>query len=332
MDLICPPRLRPGDELRVIAPSLSRPTVTRRVDPAPIEARFAGMGLRISYGRHVDEVDAFGSSPVAARIADLHDAFTDPTVAGVSTVIGGFNSNELLPFVDWNLIRANPKVFCGFSDITALQAAMLARAGMITWSGPHWSTFGMRDHCGQTLDWFQAALLRDAPVELRPSPEWTDDRWFLDQDDRHPERNDGWWPLRAGQATGPIVGGNLCTLNLLQGTGYLPGLDGTVLVIEDDETSDVVTFARNLTSLLQLPDAPGVRGLAIGRFQRASQLSRELLDQIVGNQPALAGKPVLANIDVGHTSPMATVPIGGTAELFVDPGNPGGNRLGLHAG
>jgi muramoyltetrapeptide carboxypeptidase LdcA involved in peptidoglycan recycling len=327
MDVVYPARLRPGDEVRVVAPARSRAMVLENVDSALIEARFAELGLRLSYGRHVDERDDFDSTSIAARVADLHEAFADPAVAGILTVIGGYNSNELLPHLDWELIAANPKVLCGFSDITALQAAILARAGLVTYSGPHWSTFGMRDHFGQTLAWFRAALFGTEPVELTPSPVWTDDRWYLDQEWRKLLPGEGWWPLRPGTAAGPIVGGNLCTLNLLQGTGYLPALDGAILLVEDDAETRPATFARDLTSLLQLPDAAGIRGLAIGRFQRASRMTRVLLDQIIATQPVLAGRPVLAHIDVGHTDPMATVPLGGQAELTADLA---GSRLILH--
>ena len=136
---------------------------------AVIEARFAGLGLRLTYGEHVDERDDFDSSSIASRVADLHAAFADPDVAAVLTVIGGFNSNELLPYLDWDLIAANPKVLCGFSDITALQNAILARTGLVTYSGPHWSSFGMRDHFEQTLAWFSQTLFTDEPVDLAPA-------------------------------------------------------------------------------------------------------------------------------------------------------------------
>jgi muramoyltetrapeptide carboxypeptidase LdcA involved in peptidoglycan recycling len=106
-------------------------------------------------------------------------------------------------------------------------------------------------------------------------------------------------------------------LNLLQGTGLMPTLDGALLALEDDAMSNPVTFARDLTSLLQLPDARGIRGLAIGRFQRDSHMTRDLLEQIVARQPLLAGRPVLANADFGHTFPLATLPIGGTVAMTV---------------
>jgi LD-carboxypeptidase N-terminal domain len=141
---VLPRKLRPGDQIRVIAPSLSRAFVMAHDHSALIEERFHTLELEVFFGEHVDEHDAFQSSPRESRIADLHAAFRDPNVAGILTVIGGFNSNELLADVDWELVAANPKVFCGFSDITALQNAMLARSRLVTYSGPHWSTFGMR--------------------------------------------------------------------------------------------------------------------------------------------------------------------------------------------
>ena len=173
VEVIYPAKLRRGDEIRVIAPSMSRAMVTEYDHTAIIERRFAELGLAISYGARVDERDDFDSSAAGARVADLHAAFADPAIAAVMTVIGGYNSNELLPSLDWELIRANPKSFCGYSDITALQGAMLARAGLVTYSGPHWSSFGMARHFGQTLHWFTACLFSDGrrrPRSPRPAP------------------------------------------------------------------------------------------------------------------------------------------------------------------
>jgi muramoyltetrapeptide carboxypeptidase LdcA involved in peptidoglycan recycling len=131
----------------------------------------------------------------------------------------------------------------------------------------------------------------------------------------HP--GEGWWPIRPGRAAGRIIGGNLCTLNLLQGTAYMPSLDRALLMVEDDALSDPCTFARDLASLLQLPAAAGVQGLVIGRFQEASGMTRPLLEQIIARQDRLAGLPVLGNADFGHTSPAVTFPIGGHAALTV---------------
>ena len=318
-----PPRLHAGDQVRVVAPAQSRAMVMEYDHSRIIEERFEEMALRLSYGQHVDERDGFDSSSIDSRVSDLHDAFSDPDVRAILTVIGGFNSNELLPHLDYDLIAANPKILCGYSDISALQCAILARTGLVTYSGPHWSSFGMRDHFTQTQDWFCRALCEDRPFEVEPAKEWTDDLWFVNQDDRHPETNPGWQQLSEGTAKGRIVGTNLCTLNLLQGTPYMPSLDGALLVLEDAAGVHAREFARNLTSLLQMPDAAGVRGLVIGRFQRQSAMTGALLSEIIARQPALAGKPVVAGADIGHTMPLATLPIGGQAELTVG----GGVRL-----
>ncbi len=315
--IVVPRRLRRGDTIRVVAPSLSRALVSEHDHSHLAEERFGEMGLRLTFGEHVDERDDFGSSTIGSRLADLHAAFADPDVSGILTVIGGASSNELLPHIDWDLVAAHPKVFCGYSDITALQGAMLAKVGLVTYSGPHWSSFGMRDHFEPTGAWFRAALFDDHPIELRPAASWTDDLWFSDQETRVVRPNDGWWPIQMGEASGRLLGGNLCTLNLLQGTEFMPSLDGAVLFVEDDAASDAPTFARDLTSLLQLPDADGLRGLVVGRFQLASGMTRALLEQIVSRQARLKGVPILANVDFGHTNPCATLPIGGSAQLHV---------------
>jgi muramoyltetrapeptide carboxypeptidase len=322
MDVIYPRKLAASDNVRVVAPSSSRAMVAEHDHSHIIEARFDQLGLTLSYGAHVDERDARDSSSVSSRVTDLHDAFADPSVAGVLTVIGGFNSNELLPHLDWGLIRSNPKVFCGYSDITALQGATLARAGLVTYSGPHWSSFGMEQHFEQTLTWFVDTLMNDAPVLVTSSDQWTDDMWFLDQDDRQVYSSPGWWNLQPGEAEGRLVGGNLCTLNLLQGTPYMPPISESVLIIEDDAETNPDAFARDLTSLLQLPEAEHLRGLVIGRFQRDSGIDRDMLEHIVSIQPVLDGVPIVANVDVGHTFPMATVPIGGEVTLHATSPNP----------
>jgi muramoyltetrapeptide carboxypeptidase LdcA involved in peptidoglycan recycling len=180
----------------------------------------------------------------------------------------------------------------------------------------------MKHHFGYTEAGFVACLMRDAPFRLEPSPTWSDDEWYLDQEDRHLETGTDWWVLQEGEAAGTIVGGNLCTVNLLQGTPYLPPLDGTVVFAEDDDLVQPWIFDRDLVSLLQQPAFGGVRGLVIGRFQRRTEMTRELLAQIVATKPELAGLPVIANVDFGHTTPMTTFPIGGTVEVRADQGGP----------
>ena len=314
MHTIFSTKLKPGDEVRVIAPSQSMAIIGQESRTVAQE-RFDELGLKLTFGRHVEEIDDFVSSSVQSRLEDFHEAFTDTNVKGILTVIGGFNSNQLLPYIDWDAIRNNSKVFCGFSDITALNNAILAKTGLVTYSGLHYSTFGMRAYFEYCLEYFKKCVMSDEPIDVRPSKEWTDDFWYLDQINRQPEANNGWLVLNEGKTEGRIIGGNLCTLNLLQGTEYMPELEGSVLFIEDDEEALPHHFDRDLVSLIQQPGFSGVRGIVIGRFQRASKMDDDILRQIITSKQELAHIPVIANVDFGHTNTIFTFPVGGRVIL-----------------
>lgn len=131
----------------------------------------------------------------------------------------------------------------------------------------------------------------------------------------------GYAVLREGEATGKIVGGNLCTLNLLQGTPYMPSLEGAVVLVEDDNYSNPHIFDRDLQSLLHQPDFDKVKALLIGRFQKASNVSEAALEQIVRTKRELDHLPVVANVNFGHVSPIFTFPIGGTITVKAENGH-----------
>ncbi len=300
--------------VRVIAPATSLAIVSEE-NQAIAEERFVALGLRLSFGAHVGERNAFDSSAVESRIADLHAAFADPEVRLVLAVIGGYSSNQLLRHIDWELLRRNPKTISGFSDITVLSNAILAKTGVVTYSGPAYANFAEREHFDFTLDMFRRCLFDEAPIEVQPSTVWTDDKWYLDQVNRHPILNPGYHAIHDGEAEGTIIGGNLCSLNLLQGTEYMPSLADSILFLEESELSSLREFDRNLQSLVHLPDAGGIRGIVIGRFQHASQATPDLIRQLIHAKPELAGIPVVADADFGHTQSMITFPIGGRARL-----------------
>lgn len=238
----------------------------------------------------------------------------------VLAVIGGFNSNQILKYIDWDLIRENPKILCGFSDITALNNAIYAKTDLVSYSGPTYSTFAEKQHFDYTFAAFTACLFQEGPFEVRPSMTWTDDRWYMDQDNRHPIPNDGTKIINDGVAEGTLLGGNLCTINLLQGTEYMPSLKDSILFLEDDEVSSIVELDRNLQSLIHLPDFNGVRGLVIGRFQKASKSSLGLLTHVIKTKKELDAIPVIVDADFGHTQSMITFPIGGKARISANGG------------
>jgi muramoyltetrapeptide carboxypeptidase len=321
MNYIFPKKLQRGDLIRVIAPSRTMKIISQECRELATE-HLESLGLRVSFGTHVEEADRFLSARVAHRVADLHDAFSDPEVKGILTVIGGFNANQLLAELDYDLIKANPKVFCGYSDITVLTSAITAQTGLVTYSGPHYSSFGQQHGWEYTTRAFAECVMEDAPLSIQPAETWSDDSWWLDQLARNFRPNPGWWIIHPGEAKGTIMGGNLNTLNLLQGTPYFPSIKNSILFLEDDELSNAHTFDRDLQSLIQTPEFASVRGIVIGRFQKKSEVDRELLTAILELKPELAYLPIIANVDFGHTDPRITFPIGGEAELMADAQHP----------
>lgn len=310
-----PEKLKQGDEIRIIAPSRSA-SILSEEGVQTAKERLEDLGFVVSFGKHVFDKDLQNSTSIQQRVEDLHEAFTDENVKGILTVIGGFNSNELLPYIDYGLLKKNPKVFCGYSDITAIGTAISTQTGIVTYSGPHFSSFQMKKAQEYQTHFFTQCLMQSDPFELKPSEQWSDDAWYLDQEDRVFEKT-VWKTYNEGMASGKLWGGNLCTLNLLQGTKYMPSINNAILFIEDDEMTIPETFARDLTSLLQ--NAQFIKALVIGRFQRVSKMTEEQLLFILDKHPSLKEIPVLYDVDFGHTQPMFTFPLGG--EVQVDASN-----------
>ncbi|QED48310.1 S66 family peptidase [Cytobacillus dafuensis] len=307
-------RLKPGDQIRVIAPSRSMAILKGKQIEIASE-RLNQLGFNVTFGKNVEQHDDFFSTSIEERIEDLHDAFRDPDVKGILTVLGGYNANQLLKYIDFDLIRDNPKVFCGYSDITALNAAIYKKTGLINYSGPNFSSFGVKYGFEYTLESFIQAVTNDAPYEIEPSSHWSDDAWYLDQEDRTFIEQDGYFVLQEGKAEGTLIGGNLCTLNLLQGTEFMPSLKNAILFIEDDDESHALTFDRDLQSLLHLPDAKDIQAVLIGRFQKDSHITEEALRKIIASKKELAHIPIIGNVNFGHVQPFATIPVGSHATV-----------------
>ena len=309
-----PAKLQFGDELRVVSPAVSLGFIAEEQKQTARE-RLESLGLRLSYSTNAEVIDRFDSSPVEARVSDLHEAFADPGVKAILTTLGGYNSNGLLAYLDYDLIRANPKILCGFSDITALATAIYARTGLVTYSGPHFTTFGMKLGIDYTREYFERCLMREEPFEVQPADHWSDDPWYEDQENRDFVPNSGYEVIHEGEAEGRLLGGNLGTLCLLFGTPYMPELEGSILLLEDDEEENPVDFDRHLQSLIHQPGFEGVRAVVIGKFQRVSNMEPDTLKAIIESKRELAGIPIVAGASFGHTTPQFTFPIGGYSSL-----------------
>ncbi len=293
---ILPPKLKRGDEIRIIAPSCSGSTIKKSILKSAQE-RFKKLGFIVTLSKNLFEMNNLESSSVKSRLKDLQDAFVDKNVKGIIAIRGGYNINDLLDYIDWKLIKNNPKIYCGFSDNTALQNTILTKTGLITYSGPNFATFGQPKNPGYTVKNFINAV-----SQIKPEPLKNFNKAII---------------INKGKATGAIIGGNLCTFNLLQGTQYMPSLNNTILFAEANYMSslDWQEFTRDLQSVINLPDFKKVKALVIGRFENESKISINKIKEIIKTKPELSKIPVIANIDFGHNLPIFTFPVGSLATV-----------------
>ena len=313
-----PKKLKAGDEVRVIATS-RRMTILGNDCKTIATERLEALGLKVTFGKYVMEADEdYLIASAQHRAEDLNEAFKDKNVKAILTVIGGFNSNQILDLIDYEAIKENPKIFCGFSDITALSNSIYAKTGLVTYSGPHYSSFGMLKGFEYELEYFKKMFFSDEEFEVVSSKEWSDDLWFIDQENREFIPNDGMFVINEGKAEGEIVGGNLCTLNLLQGTKYMPNIENKILFLEDDNMAGkifLMEFDRNLQSLIHTPEFKTVKALVLGRAEKDCIMTKEKWIKMIKNKPELQNIPVIAGVDFGHTTPIIAFPIGGKARL-----------------
>jgi muramoyltetrapeptide carboxypeptidase len=316
LDKIVPQRLQKGDEIRIVAPSCSLGVLDKTEIKIAIET-LEKIGLKVTLGKHIHEINDFNSSSIQSRVEDLHEAFADTNVKMILPVIGGFNSNQLFSFLDWDLIKNNPKLLGGYSDTTALQNAIYAKTGLITFQSPSLSSFARTRNNEYSIEYFQKCFFESGKFEILPAKFWDDADWYEDRGREYKIiRNQGYLNLQKGSTKGTIIGGNLCTLNLLQGTDYMPKFEeDTILFLEDDYEGKAANFDRDLVSLIQQPGFANVKGVVIGRFQKESETTDSLLTQIIQTKQELASIPVIANVDFGHTYPFFSFPIGGQCSI-----------------
>jgi muramoyltetrapeptide carboxypeptidase LdcA involved in peptidoglycan recycling len=315
-----PNKFKQGDEIRVISPSRSLGLIDDQTQLLAV-SRLEQLGLKVSFARHAKEMDEFSSSSIRTRVRDLHEAFGESNVKGIITTSGGFNSNQLLDYIDYDLIKKNPKIFCGLSDITSLHNAFHRKTGLVTYYGPHFSSFGMLKGIEYTLDYFRQCLFESTPFNVSQAKVWSDDSWIVDQENREFHTNDGYLVINEGEAEGKLVGGHLGTTILSLGTEYMPDLNDSILLIEECNTcgtSTMFMFERWLQALIHQPDFKGIRGLIIGTFQRNTGYNEEQLIKMIKSKRELDHIPVIANASFGHTTSRFTFPIGGYGKLTVN--------------
>lgn len=304
--------LKPGSHLRILSPSASIEHIGGFEANLAATETLEALGFSLSFSEHYLEHDMLDSASIDSRVADLHAAFADDSVDGILATIGGFNSNELLPYLDYDLIAKNPKPICGYSDTTAILNAIYAKTGLQTYMGPSYSSFKMVEgQVYQSESWLKA--LGHTAYDLEPSSEWSSDPWYDPSQPRHFMPTE-WKSYNSGKASGTLIGGNLSTFGLLRGTPYAPKPESYVLFLEEAEEDDYFEFDRNLASILQAYPHP--KALVLGRFPKECQMTPEFLLYILDKHPILKDIPVIYDTDFAHTQPLFTITIG--AQVTVD--------------
>jgi muramoyltetrapeptide carboxypeptidase len=320
---LLPKALEPGDTIGIVSPSwfggdacLDR--ANRGIDT------LNRLGFQVRVGKHALNNAGHVSDTARRRVEDLHAMFADPEVSAILATIGGDHSCHLLPLIDWELIRSNPKIFMGFSDITVLNVAIWSQTGLVTFNGPalltDWAEFPEMPPFSRQ----QAlrAMCKAEPLgDLEPAPTWTDE--FLDWttgDDLTRQRTQrpstGWCWLSEGKAAGPLMGGCLESLQHLRDTRFWPDWEGAILFLE---TSELRPTPADVDALLMDYENMGVfdriHGLVFGRPYGYPDDDIPALHEVIVQRTKPFGFPVLAGTDTGHTTPLQTLPIGCNAVL-----------------
>jgi muramoyltetrapeptide carboxypeptidase len=304
-----PRALRPGDTVGLITPSSYVSDPDRL---ALAERTLKYFDLKPKFGKNVRKRNGYLGGSVSERLDDLHAMFADPAVNAVFAIRGGYGSAQLLDRIDYGLLRKNPKIFLGYSDITALHLAIQKRAGLVTFHGP----VALSGFSEYTQKNFRRALFETTPLGAVTNPPETNPLR-----PSHTLRT-----IRPGKARGPIVGGNLTLISTTMGTPFEIETRGKILLLEDVDEQPY-SIDRMLTQLRLAGKFDGVAGVVFGEcnacrprdykpaFESTLSLG-EVLDEILGQ----LGVPVLSGLTFGHTDDQLTLPLGVMAALDADKG------------
>jgi len=321
--IILPPKLNRNKKIGVIAPADPvRGVCSEDVIQHGYEYLKA-KGFSIEEGESVKKLtQKHVAGSVSLRVKDIHNFVRREDIGCIIAFWGGFNTNHLLNHLDYDLIKKNPKIFIGYSDVTALTTAITIKTGLITFSGPCIISFAKPEPFEYTWEYFEKMCINpENKIIIKPSTDYADDLYFLrkDSDHRIKKKNEGIKVFRSGQAKGEVVAGNLQTILVLNGTEYLPDMVGKILFVEEDETSTPAHVDRFICQCKQLGWFEKITGLVFGRFTEHSQFSPDdSFEDLLNYYFSDALFPVLYNADFGHSDPMITIPNGGICTIDND--------------
>jgi muramoyltetrapeptide carboxypeptidase len=298
--IIKPKRLKQGDTVGVIAPAsgLSSEDFDKALQ------NLADLGFKTKVGKYARSRNGFLAGTDKERLEDLHWAFGDKEIDAVWCVRGGYGVSRLLPDVDYKLIKKNPKIFIGYSDITALHLAISQNCGLVTFHGPvAASVFSnyAKNHVVNVL------MNPSAPYKIELSPDNVAKESNLFKTE----------VITKGKAIGKLIGGNLSLLSALAGTPFaLRNLKGKILFIED-VGEQPYRIDRMLTQLRQSVDLRSLAGIALGVFEDCNpkDATSQSLIEVLKDRLGDLGIPVIYGLSFGHIRDQFTLPVGIEAEL-----------------
>ena len=303
-----PARLRPGDTVGLIEPAGFSDGETQI---EAVKYTVAGMGLVPKVAPHVGSRYGYLAGTDEERAADINAMFADPDVKAVFAVRGGWGCARLLPLLNWDVIRANPKLLIGFSDVTALHLAFAARAGFPSihapnaansWAKTSWESFWRLAFAGET------------PVFEPPAVQ--------DTDPAAQERRN-FTTVRSGKARGRLIGGNLSVLSALVGTPWLPDFDSAILFLEDVGEAEY-RIDRMLSQLALAGILGKVAGVVFGQCTRCTagvtDYTGFTVPQLLEQYLAPLGVPAFGGAQIGHIANQLSLPVGVSAEIDADAG------------
>ncbi len=335
MDFKRPTKLRAGDTVAVLSPSWGGPACF----PAIFDLGLAT--LRSVFGLSVREFPGTRADPdwlyhhPEARAADINAAFADPTVRAIIASIGGDDSVRLLPYLDADIIRANPKILLGFSDTTTL-LAYCNQLGLVTFNGPSVMAGlaqlralppAFEAHIRQMLfEPSNAHAYQPFPAWSEGYPDWGHAETLGLVNEPQPNE-EGWaWVQGQGRVEGTLFGGCIEVLEMMKGTRFWPESafwDGKLLFLETSEDAPAPTVVKYMLRNYGMQGVfERIAGLLIGRPSRyTSAQKQELIEAAVAVLAVEFGRPdlpLVANLDFGHTDPQWILPLGVRAALDFD--------------
>ncbi|HVT42876.1 MAG TPA: LD-carboxypeptidase [Thermoanaerobaculia bacterium] len=304
-NVIKPKRLIEGDLVGLVLPA-SRAFEAEEIHLA--RRQLEAIGFRVRIGEHAFDRHGYFAGTDRHRAADINAMFAAADLAGVFCYTGGWGSPRVLPHLDYDLIRRNPKVLIGFSDITALLNAVQMRTGLVTFHGP----VAASNVTPYTLENMKRVIMSDQPVGILENPAKLDDelvnrRYYVTT-------------IRGGRARGRIVGGNLTLIAALMGTPYEIDTEGALLFLEDVH-EEPYRVDRMLTQLALGGKLDRVAGVVFGRCSdcpvRGVTFS---IEEILRDRFEPLGVPTVYGFAFGHIEQKLTLPIGLGAMLDADRG------------